>query len=421
MQNKLAILTVVLLLFSVQTFSQINTSSPYSRFGIGDTENLTLGKSLAMGGTSVAVRSPYEINIVNPASYSAIPIQSFLFQLGVRSRMVDYSTTNNSTTKYDNGLLSINAAFKLNKYWAASFGLNPLSSVGYKIRTTDSIKVDGSNYNIENNYVGEGGLNSIYIGNSLYYKGLSIGLNASYIFGPMDRRVESRYNDNGYNSFLLDLRHINAKGFKFRGGMQYSPDSLFGHKNRLTIGTYFENKTSISAVQTRFVTNAIVFNAVALTDTLINDTLFSGRLEMPMKIGFGLAYTNEKLLVAADFSMQQWEGLKFLGETSSAYTNSSRVSLGAEYTPNFLNKNIFKKTSYRIGGYYNTANLKINDTPITDMGVSLGFGIPLRMTRINVGITAGQRGTKSLVQENYYILNFNVNMADLWFVRRKFN
>ena len=421
MHNKLILLTVTLLIFTNLTFSQINTSSPYSRFGIGDTETLALGKSLGMGGTAIALRSPYEINIVNPASYTSLPTQSFLFQVGVRSRRVDYSTVKNSARQYDNGLTSLNAAFKIKDFWAASFGLNPLSSVGYKIKTIDTLIVDSDSSYFENNYIGEGGLTQIYIGNSFYFKGLSVGINASYIFGPILKRLESRYNDGSYNSLLRDIEHTNVGGFHFRYGMQYKPDSLLGVKNRISIGAFFENKSKISATQTQFTENVIVFNAVTLSDTLIDDLNYNGHIEMPMAMGFGISYIGNKLLLAADYSIQNWEGIEFLGEVNSAYSNNTSMSAGAEYTHDFLSKNIIKKTSFRIGGYYSTAKFKIDDTNITDMGLTCGFGIPLKNTRINFGFTAGQRGVNTIMKENYYTVNFNVNMADLWFVRRKFN
>ena len=81
--KRFSIILIIMIFTYNQSFSQINTSSPYSRFGIGDIENQALGRSLALGGTSVGIRLPYEINIINPASYSALPVQTFIFQVGV--------------------------------------------------------------------------------------------------------------------------------------------------------------------------------------------------------------------------------------------------------------------------------------------------------------------------------------------------
>jgi len=65
------------LLFVSEIKAQVNLGSPYSRFGIGDIENLNIGRSNGMGGIALGLRLPYEINPSNPASYSAIPNKTF--------------------------------------------------------------------------------------------------------------------------------------------------------------------------------------------------------------------------------------------------------------------------------------------------------------------------------------------------------
>ena len=55
----------------------------------------------------------------------------------------------------------------------------------------------------------------------------------------------------------------------------------------------------------------------------------------------------------------------------------------------------------------------------------MGFGIPVKKsaTKINIGFETGQRGetNNGLIKENYYILNVNFNMGDIWFIKRKFD
>ena len=97
MQHKLIIITIALFLLSFESIGQVNTSSPYSRFGIGEIENQTLGRTASMGGISSGLRLPFEINMNNPASYSAIPRNIFLFQVGLQSQRTDYITNNSET------------------------------------------------------------------------------------------------------------------------------------------------------------------------------------------------------------------------------------------------------------------------------------------------------------------------------------
>ena len=130
MYKKYLVVVFIFILLGSSLNAQINTSSPYSRFGIGDIESDVLGRGLGMGGISTGIRLPLEINLLNPASYTGIPQKVFLFQVGMKSKRVDYSVNSEKITNYDFSLSSINAAFSLRKFWAMSFGMNPVSSVG---------------------------------------------------------------------------------------------------------------------------------------------------------------------------------------------------------------------------------------------------------------------------------------------------
>ena len=45
-----------------------------------------------MGGVSAAMRDNYNINFLNPASYTALDSMRFYFQMGVTGEYVDVST-----------------------------------------------------------------------------------------------------------------------------------------------------------------------------------------------------------------------------------------------------------------------------------------------------------------------------------------
>jgi hypothetical protein len=58
------------------------------------------------------------------------------------------------------------------------------------------------------------------------------------------------------------------------------------------------------------------------------------------------------------------------------------------------------------------------------MGISLGFGIPMRKSTsmINLSLELGRRGTTAygLLQENYGSLHVNFSMFDIWFRKRQY-
>ena len=83
MQNKL-ILVIFISLFSF-VFSangQKLINSPYSRFTIGTLEPVGSFRNLGMGGIGTALRDNSSISYSNPASYSSLDTNSFIFDFG---------------------------------------------------------------------------------------------------------------------------------------------------------------------------------------------------------------------------------------------------------------------------------------------------------------------------------------------------
>src|SRR6185295_19562208 len=97
-------LKLVLLLFIIQATQTIsfaqssNTSSPYSRYGIGDLSGKGFAQGFALGGSHIALQNDttqlFFINSGNPASYAN-------FRLTTAELGINYSGVQlvNSTTK----------------------------------------------------------------------------------------------------------------------------------------------------------------------------------------------------------------------------------------------------------------------------------------------------------------------------------
>ncbi len=421
MQNKIFII-IILSLSVIKTEAQVNLGSPYSRVGIGTLENINIGRANGMGGISAGLRMSYEINPVNPASYSAIPEKTFLFQSGFKSIRTDYKDINNKVTDYDFKLNSINAAFSVNKFWGMSFGMNPLSRVNYNILSTDSVVSGDYASHFTNKYTGEGGLTKLYFGNAFVYKNFSVGINASYIFGPLINSTESYLSDDGYSSYVYNITDSKIKAFHFRYGVQYS-DSVF-KKYIFTAGGYFENKTDLNAVTTKFVSRTIIpASDINITDTIVNDTVADGKMQLPLAYGAGFSLLSKKWIIGVDFRVANWDDVIFFNEKPGNLTNSSSISAGIEYTNDYMSKKFFKTLNWRLGGHYTNTEIILNDVQIQDIGINFGIGIPTKLgAKLNLGFEAGRRGTleNNLVKENYYIINFNINLTDRWFIRRRF-
>ena len=95
--------TVLLLIPTIFTLGQTNTSSPYSRFGLGELQNNVFSEFNAIGGGVTGFNSSNNINPYNPASYTSFSSNSFLLSTGLRHKTVnmenniDEQRTNNSS------------------------------------------------------------------------------------------------------------------------------------------------------------------------------------------------------------------------------------------------------------------------------------------------------------------------------------
>src|SRR6056297_555369 len=144
-----------LLLFPVFLFAQFNnnTTSPYSRFGLGDLQPYSFGQTTAMGGASFASRNNQQINTSNPASYTAVDSLSFLFEFGVYGKFSQYSNDINKMEANDVNFRYFAMNFQITNWLATSMGLTPYSDVGYNVQVTDNVENTGD---VLYTYFGEG-------------------------------------------------------------------------------------------------------------------------------------------------------------------------------------------------------------------------------------------------------------------------
>ncbi|HET6558335.1 MAG TPA: hypothetical protein VFG54_13535, partial [Prolixibacteraceae bacterium] len=98
-RNSVLSVVIVLIISGFSAFAQNNnTSSPYSRFGLGDLSPYSYGRSASMGGAILGSRHTVQINSANPASYTAHDSLSFIFDFGVDGTFSNYKS-NSGTRK----------------------------------------------------------------------------------------------------------------------------------------------------------------------------------------------------------------------------------------------------------------------------------------------------------------------------------
>ncbi len=421
---------IVLIFLSPVLLAQTNTYSPYSRFGIGELSLPGNGQNVAQGFTGIALRSNTAINYLNPASYTSLDTMSFLFDFGFVGSKTQYTTNTLNSELTNMNLHHIGIAFPITKFWKASVGITPFSSVGYDILDEQSDPNIGL---IDYHFTGTGGLNRFYMGSSIMvYDKISIGFNYSYLFGFIEntQKVVFPTESTTFASTSIQNNLLTKDGI-LNLGIQYH--DVFKDKFYLTLGVIYDSKTSLSTERTKIIQNFFPGNTVAIGDSVLLESTVevanyddTGNIIYQSRYGFVFAAViKNKLNLSAEYELQNWSESLIMGESDSL-ANSSAYRFGLEYTPDYKAlRSYFSRVHYRLGGYTTNSYLSLQGEQLKDYGITFGVGLPLRGTKttFNLGMVLGQRGTltNDLIKENYGMIHVSFTMHDFWFFKRKFD
>ena len=384
--------------------SQI-TTSPYSIFGLGFLEGNSSGTSRAMGGTGLAFLSERSINYSNPASYSGIDSLLSIFELGVFSKYTIYSTKLDNQSLMNANLRHLAMGFRITPWLATSFGFSPYSSVGYTINTTAPI--EGSNLEYAKTFTGNGGVNKVFMGGAVsLVKNLSVGVNASYLFGNVTHTESSSVFDYSLedatfvSNFIFNYGlnyQLDIKKWKYNIGLTYSSPKKLNTRNTTTIQTAYQ----VEVLKSRMY-----------------------KYSVPRSLGAGFAMNKGFFRAGFDYEWSNWEEVEFIN-THLNTRNSSRYSLGVEFPSLGIRKGSGKMVFFRFGGEYRESYMIIKGVPINYRAVTVGAGLPLKgvVSVLNFSLELGQNGTikRDLFRENFITLNLDLSLRDMWFIKRKYN
>lgn len=415
---------LLLLLASESTWAQARISSPYSRYGVGELwYNNTSVVLSGMGNIGLAIRSDNYLNIKNPASYAGFDSTSFLFDISGLSMYSSLKTTEISQPADYTSFGYILFGTPVTKRWKASFGLIPFSNVGYYV-FNDEIEEDVGR--IRYIYEGQGALNQLHLGNAVQItENLSVGLNASYIWGLITRRRLVTFPDSAsmLSTRIDNIDHISD--FIFDLGVQYFKPM----KNGMVMGVGLVYKPGIKLNSERSYVAQNYFgtqNEIILPkDTVAYNGSVKGTFNFPVGFGGGVSLSRaNQFTLGFDVNWRNWEAYESYGRSDSLQ-NSLSFNLGAEYTPKHNSiTSYWHKVSYRLGFRYENTYLEVNNTPIKEFGISFGLGLPFRRSKsmLNFAFEWGNKGTvkNNLVQENFFKFTFGLSIYERWFVKSRY-
>lgn len=422
-------LFLVLLFVSITAYPQGGTISPYSQYGLGEFAQRGGGLNQGMNGLGIGVHRGYQANPLNPASYAYVDSLTMLFDMGISGQVTNFNENGFKENAKAANFEYVMGSFRLLKNVGVTFGLLPMTNVGYKYTTNSYLK--DVQTNVMTTYKGDGGLHQFFVGvGARPVKSLAVGANIGYLWGGYDRSVTSVSNSS--INVLAKTYSASVHNYTLDFGVQY--DKAIGKNDMLTVGlTYgFGHKLGSDPECSIISTNSSVSKA----DT--TKTVLSNALELPHTFGAGFSYSRgDKWMVGADAQMQRWGKTNFPDYQDGQYVlrsdalkNSYKFTVGGEYCPRLNGRNLFQRIRYRFGAGYTTPYYKINgQNGPRQISATLGFGIPIANAYIsstsmyfpflNISAQYINNSADGLIKENIFRINIGLTFNERWFAKWK--
>lgn len=422
------LLIVILTISTSIASAQRNNASPYSFYGIGYNFSPKTVEHTSMGGIGVAMKEANYLNFINPASNADLRVATY--SLGGLTTFLTLKDTKTSQSGNISSLRYIALGFPVGKKSGFSVGLKPASSVGYSLL---SDTYDTANNTTERYHLaGKGGTNKIYGSFGMYvFEGLSLGVEASYIFGSVENTILNLRSNvalaSKYNS------KTTVRGGEYKLGIQYKKNL----KNNLQLSTGLAVKLSNNLKQRG--TEKLYSLTFNKNIEIPKDTLYlrsvNTNITSPVEavVGFGLGKENKWYVGVNSEFRNAIKSTAVTRQNNYKYEGGFRTSVGGYYIPKINSiSSYWDRVTYRAGFRYDKTGLMVNGnyatsnnfTSINDFGINVGLGLPLpkQMSNLNFGLEYGQRGTtnNNLIKESYFNVRLGLSLNSLnWFKKRK--
>ncbi|MBE0677081.1 MAG: hypothetical protein IH591_20680, partial [Bacteroidales bacterium] len=333
--NRIAALITGLAMF-VTLHGQKMVNSPYSRFSLGMIEQSVNFRSAGMGGVSVASRDNTSVAWSNPASYSSLDSNSFVFDFGL-----DYTgaVLKDETLRHFSSDLNFDhlvLAFPLSKKWGVAAGILPYSNGYYYI--SKLVEVGDPEYDpiageYSINHKGAGGITRAFIGTGAeILPNLSAGINMNILFGKI-YRINEYYFESDLSLFSSRLEeNLSVNGISFETGLQYNikinEKSTLTPAVAYTFGTKY--RSDYANINLRYANYTLDPYS---PDTISSTDVRNGEVFIPRTISAGLGYNVlNKITAAVEYVNTNWNEASVYG-SDGIMASTSSFRAGVEFIP----------------------------------------------------------------------------------------
>lgn len=412
MLNKNVLISVLMIVGTLNVAAQSSTNSPYTRYGLGDLQNKGFVNNAAMGGIGYALRNSYHINMTNPAAFSSVDSLSFMFDIGMSLKNSNFTENNIHNNAKNSSFDYIAMQFRLHPRIGIAVGFTPFSNVGYNFNITTPVEGD-SETTATNLFYGDGGLQQITAG--LGFKildNLSIGFNAGYLFGTLDYQTGVTFSTTSDPTYIYN--RLKVKSYTADLGIQYTHS--INEDDQIAIGAVYNIGHTLNSTYNK---------GVQITNTQVYETS-QNAFSIPNSFGIGVAYNKKKnLTIGLDYTLQKWSKAKYENQYN-AYKDRSKIAVGAEYLPDIYGRSYLQRIRYRIGAHYSNAYLKLPQyNGPSEYGISAGFGFPVFSSNSIINLTGEyvrvQPSVSHALSENRFVIKLGLTLNETWFVKWKVN
>ena len=410
---------------AMTAFAQGSTNSPYSQFGLGEIAQQGGSQNRGMDGLGIALHSGNQVNTANPASYAYVDSLTMLFDMGLSASLTHFEENGVKKNARTGNFEYAVGSFRLMKNVGATFGILPVTNVGYEYSNYEYIANAQQQQAMSTAYTGDGGLQKLFIGLGTRLGDLSVGFNVGYLWGGYTHNIA--LSSSASVNTLSKKYQADVSNYVLDFGLQYA--LRLSKTDRMTIGATYGLGHKLNADATCDIVNSN--STISKADT--THWVIEDAFELPHTFGVGLAYSRlNKLTIGIDGTMQRWGDLKLPKESDGKYQlatgmlkDAYKVTVGTEWVPRYNSRRLIDRVKYRIGASYATPYYKIGniDGP-KQYSISAGFGIPIQnqinaRSYLNISAQWVNQSIDGLLKENTFRINLGVTFNERWFAKWK--
>lgn len=407
---------ICFIFLSTLSVIRAQSSSVYSRYGVGDLEYGYSPKMISIGDIGVTQLDADHLIVTNPASWFALNRTRIEFGFGYKGVLLSDQAQSNFTSETE--FKGFTFGFPVSRDYGIGFvaGLVPYSRVSYK--AVEQVAAAGDlipSYQIS--YEGKGGLSKLFAGSSVMLPlGFLGGVTLDYYFGNQNYFSSIEFDDK--SGFINTVYQNDRRSTGFGTTMGLISSNLanvlkLGFFNDLRLGFSFNYIGNLNTDTLLTSTSAFLVDTIAIAST---------ETEIPVRFNGGISFVfDESYNISLDLMYQPMSEYRFNYLNDKHLRNVAKYSAAFEYKPKkSIGMTYWEQIIWRFGLSYEQTQYRFNGKGINQLSTFAGFSYPLGADNsIDLSVEYSRKGTteNNLLNENSIRIYLGLSFGELWFLR----